>query len=113
MQEFYRWVHQWIVILMHYMHYNINVMKDLIYHSEGRERREGTLHEKRAATHAENFAFKSINAGFTFSQSSYDTTLSTDTHFESSMGGVHGKFIHIFPYVPRSSTRVLTLSSNL
>ena len=25
------------------------------------------------------------------------------------MGGVHGKFMHIFPYVPRSSTRVLTL----
>ena len=40
------------------LHYNINVMKDLIYHSEGREGREGTFHEKRAATHAENFALK-------------------------------------------------------
>ena len=38
------------------LHYNINVMKDLIYDSEGREGREGTFHEKRAATHAENFA---------------------------------------------------------
>ena len=40
------------------LHYNINVMKDLIYHSEGREGRERTFHEKRAATHAENFALK-------------------------------------------------------
>ena len=47
-----------INIMPKILHYNINVMKDLIYHSEGREGREGTFHEKRAATHAENFALK-------------------------------------------------------
>ena len=45
-------------IMLKILHYNINVMKDLIYHSEGREGRERTFHEKRAATHAENFALK-------------------------------------------------------
>ena len=44
-----------INIMLKILHYNINVMKDLIYHSEGRE---GTFHEKRATTHAENFALK-------------------------------------------------------
>ena len=43
-------------IMLKILHYNINVMKDLIYHSEGRKGREGTFHEKRAATHPENFA---------------------------------------------------------
>ena len=47
-----------INIMLKILHYNINVMKDLIYHSEGREGREGTFHEKRATTHAENFALK-------------------------------------------------------
>ena len=47
-----------IDIMLKILHYNINVMKDLIYHSEGREGREGTFHEKRATTHAENFALK-------------------------------------------------------
>ena len=45
-----------IYIILKILHYNINVMKDLIYHSEGRKGREGTFHEKRAATHPENFA---------------------------------------------------------
>ena len=47
-----------IYTMLKILHYNINVMKDLIYHSEGREGREGTFHKKRAATHAENFALK-------------------------------------------------------
>ena len=45
-----------IYIMLKILHCNINVMKDLIYDSEGREGREGTFHEKRAATRPENFA---------------------------------------------------------